>query len=33
MAGAARGDIVTFGSPADGTRLLKRVVGLPGDRV
>lgn len=29
----ARGDIVTFGSPVDGTRLLKRVVGLPGDRV
>ncbi|MBB5204877.1 signal peptidase I [Inhella inkyongensis] len=31
--GPERGDIVTFGSPADGTRLLKRVVGLPGDRV
>ncbi|MBH9551421.1 signal peptidase I [Inhella gelatinilytica] len=28
-----RGDIVTFSSPADGTRLLKRVVGLPGDRI
>jgi len=28
-----RGDIVTFASPADGTRLVKRVVGLPGDRV
>lgn len=31
--GPERGDIVTFGSPVDGTRLLKRVVGLPGDRV
>jgi len=29
----ARGDIATFGSPADGTRLLKRVVGLPGDEI
>ena len=28
-----RGDIVTFWSPKDGTRLIKRVVGLPGDRV
>ncbi|MCU0293841.1 MAG: signal peptidase I [Thermoanaerobaculaceae bacterium] len=28
-----RGDIVVFGSPADGTRLVKRVVGLPGDTV
>lgn len=28
-----RGDIVVFDSPADGTRLVKRVVGLPGDRV
>jgi len=28
-----RGDIVTFSSPADGTRLIKRVIGLPGDRV
>lgn len=26
-----RGDIVTFSSPADGTRLIKRLVGLPGD--
>jgi signal peptidase I len=26
-----RGDIVTFFSPADGTRLIKRVIGLPGD--
>ncbi len=29
----ARGDIVTFGSPVDGTRLIKRLVGLPGDRI
>jgi signal peptidase I len=29
----ARGDIVTFSSPADGTRLLKRLVAVPGDRV
>ena len=28
-----RGDIVTFSSPQDGTRLIKRVVALPGDRV
>jgi signal peptidase I len=28
-----RGDIVTFISPADGIRLVKRVVGLPGDTV
>jgi signal peptidase I len=28
-----RGDIVVFYSPADGTRLVKRVVGLPGDTV
>jgi signal peptidase I len=28
-----RGDIVVFHSPADGTRLLKRLVALPGDRV
>lgn len=28
-----RGDIVTFSSPEDGTRLVKRLVGLPGDRV
>lgn len=26
-----RGDIVVFYSPADGTRLVKRVVGIPGD--
>jgi signal peptidase I len=29
--GPARGDIVTCRSPADGRRLVKRVVGLPGD--
>lgn len=28
-----RGDIVTFASPADGTRLVKRVIGVPGDRI
>ncbi len=28
-----RGDIVVFYSPEDGTRLVKRVVGLPGDRI
>jgi signal peptidase I len=28
-----RGDIVTFTSPADGVRLIKRIVGLPGDRI
>lgn len=28
-----RGDIVTFSSPLDGTRLIKRLVALPGDRV
>jgi signal peptidase I len=28
-----RGDIVVFYSPKDGTRLIKRVVGLPGDTV
>jgi signal peptidase I len=26
-----RGDIVTFSSPRDGLRLIKRVIGLPGD--
>src|SRR5580704_17520292 len=29
----ARGEIVVFFSPADGKRLVKRVVGLPGDRI
>jgi len=28
-----RGDIVVFYSPKDGTRLVKRVIGLPGDTV
>jgi signal peptidase I len=28
-----RGDIITFNSPRDGVRLIKRVVGLPGDVV
>jgi signal peptidase I len=29
----ARGDIVVLFSPVDGTRLVKRVVGTPGDRI
>jgi len=28
-----RGDVVTFSSPVDGTRLIKRLVALPGDVV
>src|SRR5512142_1420961 len=28
-----RGDIVTFTSPKDSTRLIKRIVALPGDEV
>jgi len=28
-----RGDIVTFSSPKDGTRLIKRLIGLPGDLI
>jgi signal peptidase I len=28
-----RGDVVTFSSPTDGTRLIKRLVGVPGDVV
>ena len=28
-----RGDVVVFYSPQDGTRLVKRVIGLPGDTV
>lgn len=27
----ARGDVVTFSSPKDGTRLIKRLIALPGD--
>jgi signal peptidase I len=33
IADPRRGDIVTFSSPRDGTRLIKRIVGLPGDRI
>lgn len=28
-----RGDVVTFSSPKDGVRLIKRIIALPGDRV
>ena len=28
-----RGDVVTFSSPADGTRLIKRIMAVPGDVV
>ena len=28
-----RGEVVTFASPDDGIRLVKRIVGLPGDRI
>ena len=31
--GPQRGDIVTFASPKDGTRLVKRIVGVPGDHI
>ncbi|MCC7383399.1 MAG: signal peptidase I [Deltaproteobacteria bacterium] len=31
--GPSRGDVVVLASPEDGTVLLKRVVGLPGDRI
>jgi signal peptidase I len=33
LAEPQRGDVVTFFSPQDGARLIKRVVGLPGDVV
>jgi signal peptidase I len=33
LADPQRGDIVTFTSPDDGLRLIKRIVGLPGDVV
>jgi len=32
-AGPARGEIVVFYSPHDGRRLVKRVIGLPGDTI
>jgi len=32
-AGPTRGDIVVFFSPKDGKRLIKRVIGLPGDTI
>jgi signal peptidase I len=32
-AGPQRGDIAIFYSPIDGTRLVKRVIGIPGDTV
>ena len=28
-----RGDVITFTSPVDGVRLIKRLVGVPGDIV
>lgn len=31
LAEPQRGDVVTFHSPRDGTRMIKRIVGLPGD--
>ena len=33
VADPLRGDIVTFISPADGVRLVKRIIGVPGDIV
>jgi len=33
VAAPRRGDVATLSSPADGTRLIKRIVGLPGDRI
>lgn len=33
LAEPQRGDVVTFGSPRDGTRLIKRIVAVPGDVV
>jgi len=33
LADPQRGDIVTFSSPQDGRRLIKRLIALPGDRV
>ena len=31
--GPERGDVVTFASPKDGIRMVKRIVGIPGDRL
>jgi signal peptidase I len=31
--GLSRGDLVVFHSPGDGTSAVKRVIGIPGDRV
>ena len=31
--GLSRGDVVSFASPVDGQLMVKRLVGLPGDRV
>ena len=28
-----RGDVIVFNSPKDGTRLVKRVIGVPGDKI
>lgn len=33
LADPRRGDVVTFSSPRDGTRLIKRIIALPGDVV
>ncbi|HJV70680.1 signal peptidase I [Ideonella sp.] len=33
LADPVRGDVVTFSSPKDGTRLIKRIVAVPGDVV
>lgn len=33
LADPVRGDVVTFSSPIDGTRLIKRIVAVPGDVV
>lgn len=33
VADPERGDVVTFSSPEDGTRLIKRLIALPGDTV
>src|SRR3954454_19378491 len=31
--GPQRGDVVVFYAPTDGTRMVKRVIGLPGDTI